>query len=81
MLVASPEHWEILGALLSLGGGWEGADVFIAPYVSAAWPQERDSLEERAIVGTRVRVRAEPRPDAAVLTVLTECIVQQSWKR
>lgn len=37
--------------------------------------QEHDSFEERAIVGSRVRVRAEPRSDAAVLALLTECIV------
>jgi hypothetical protein len=76
LLAESPEHWEILHTLLSLGGGWEGPDSFTAPYVSASWPQEHDSFEERAIVGSRVRVRAEPRLDAAVLVLLTECIVQ-----
>jgi hypothetical protein len=74
MMARNPEQWEVLRTVLSLGGGWE-EDTFVAPYVSGAWPKEHNDVEKVAIVGSRVRVRAEPRSDADVLAFLTECIV------
>ena len=80
-LTAAPERWNALRTVLTLGGTWESSNVFTAPYVFSAWPDDHDSFEEQAIVGAHVRVRAAPRADAAVVTSLTSCIVRVAETR
>lgn len=75
-LAAGPERWDALRTLLMLGGTWDEPDVFAAPYVYSAWPDGHDTFDEQAIVGAGVRVRAAARPDAAVITSLSDCIVR-----
>ena len=69
--------WETLAAVLALGGRRSGEDGFIAPYVFAAWPDGVDGFEHVAVIGARVRVRGAPRPDAAVLAVVSFTVLKR----
>ena len=68
--------WADLGAALALGGQFQSADSFVAPYVFAAWPRGLDSFECAAILGDRVRVRASADPGSAVVGSVSYEIVQ-----
>lgn len=68
------ELWAELGTVLAFGGSFEG-DRFAAPYVFSRWPSAYDSFEHVAIVGERVRVRAEGRADAPVVGRLDYAVV------
>jgi hypothetical protein len=70
--------WAELGAALAFGGSFEGGDRFVAPYVFSRWPSAFDAFEHVAIVGGRVRVRAEGRADAAVIGRLDFAIVPRA---
>jgi hypothetical protein len=61
---ADSDVWEELAVVLALGGSFESADTFVAPYVFSRWPQRTDSFEHVAVVGDRVRIRTAPRADA-----------------
>jgi hypothetical protein len=61
---ADSDVWEELAVVLALGGTFESADTFVAPYVFSRWPQGIDSFEHVAVVGDRVRIRTAPRADA-----------------
>jgi hypothetical protein len=61
---ADSDVWEELAVVLALGGTFESADTFVAPYVFSRWPQRTDSFEYVAVVGDRVRIRTAPRADA-----------------
>jgi hypothetical protein len=63
--------WEELGLVLALGGAFQNADNFVAPYVFSRWPENVDSFENVAVLGRNVRVRAEPRAGSAVLAALS----------
>lgn len=67
--------WKELRSVLTLGGTFEGPGVFVAPYVFSTWPSDRDALEHMALIGDGVRVRAAPRANARVLTVLSRAIL------
>jgi len=66
---ADSEVWEELAAVLALGGTFQSADTFVAPYVFSRWPQRIDSFEHVAVVGDRVRIRSAARADAEVAGV------------
>ena len=68
--------WEDLAAALALGGTFQSADSFAAPYVFAVWPDTLDSFECAAVIGDRVRVRASAEPGSAVVGVASFDIVQ-----
>lgn len=68
--------WQELRTVLTLGGTWHGSDEFFAPYVYSAMPDGRGENEDVAIIGAGVRVREAPRPDAAVVTTLSYCVVE-----
>lgn len=70
--------WEELGLVLALGGSFQNADNFVAPYVFSRWPESVDSFENVAVLGRNVRVRAEPRAGSPVLTALSFDLVQVS---
>ena len=69
------DFWREFGTILRLGGRFLEDDTFGAPYTYSAWPDAFDSFECLAITGSRVRVRAAPRLDGQVLTVLDYAIV------
>jgi hypothetical protein len=67
--------WEELGTVLSMGGSFFDEHTFVAPYVFSKWPEALDSFEHLAVVGAKVRVRAEPRADAALLEAVSFVIL------
>jgi hypothetical protein len=69
--------WETLGAVLALGGSFDRAGNFMAPYVYSRWPGTVAGFEHVAVVGSRVRVRAAPRADAEVLAALSYAILRR----
>lgn len=70
------ELWGTLGAVLALGGTFQGADTFVAPYTFSRWPPQFDSFEHVALVAADVRIREAPRPDAAVARTLSFAIMK-----
>lgn len=59
--------WNEMSTVLSLGGQFEGESEFQAPYVFSAWPEGTDNLDNVAIIGNKVRIRAEPNLSSPVL--------------
>src|SRR6187455_293875 len=72
---ADSEIWDELGTVLSMGGSFFDEHTFVAPYVFSKWPEAMDSFEHIAIVGANVRVRAEPRADAALVETVSFAIL------
>ena len=70
--------WAELGLVLALGGGFQSTSSFAAPYVFSRWPEANDAFEHVAVLGTDVRVRAEPRVDSKILATLSFDIVRLS---
>ena len=70
------DFWTEFGTILRLGGRFRMNDAFDAPYTFSAWPENLDSFECLAIIGTRVRLREAPRLDAKVVTHLDYAIVR-----
>jgi hypothetical protein len=68
--------WADLATALALGGTFPSPDSFVAPYVFAAWPDGLDSFECGAVIGDRVRVRANAASDSAVVGRVSYDIVQ-----
>jgi hypothetical protein len=68
--------WADLATALALGGTFRSPDSFVAPYVFAEWPARADSFECALVIGDRVRVRASPLPDSAVVGRVSYEIVQ-----
>lgn len=75
---ADSRLWEELGLVLALGGSFQNADNFVAPYVFSRWPETVDSFQNVAVLGRNVRVRAEPRAGSPVLTALSFDLVEVS---
>lgn len=67
--------WSTLAAVLALGGSFQGAQTFVAPYTFSRWPEKYDSFEHVALVAADVRIREAPRADAAVLATLSFAIL------
>jgi hypothetical protein len=67
--------WDELGLVLALGGSFRDANNFVAPYVFSRWPEKADAFEHVAVLGSNVRVRAEPRAGSRVLAALSFDIV------
>lgn len=72
---ADSEIWDVLGTVLGLGGSFQDNDTFAAPYVFSRWPAQADSFEHVAVIGSDVRVRAQPNTDAPVLATMSFAIV------
>jgi hypothetical protein len=72
--------WAELGAVLALGGSFDQAGHFVAPYVFSRWPADLDAFEHIAVVGSRVRVRVAPRLDAEVLTTVNYAIFPRATR-
>jgi len=74
----SSRLWDELGSTLALGGTFDSAGNFVAPYVFSRWPESIDAFEHVAITGTGVRVRAKPSPTGAVVGRLSYAIVPRA---
>ena len=77
---SSPDSplWQELASILEHGGTFRGEgqeQSFWAPYVYASWPDEVDAFEHVAAVGAGVPIRAEPKPDAEVVTTVDWAIL------
>lgn len=76
------QFWNELITVLELGGSFEtveGHREFVAPYVTSKWPDNQDIgdfFEYVAVIGTNVRLRAEPSLNAAVVASLSYDIVK-----
>jgi hypothetical protein len=70
------EVWRELGSVLSLGGTFEDQDTFVAPYVFSRWPDDFDAFEYVALVGSGVRVRSAPSPEAPVIATQSFAILR-----
>jgi uncharacterized protein YgiM (DUF1202 family) len=68
--------WKELGTVLELGGTFDGPSMFTAPYTFSRWPNDVDSFEFMAVTGTNVRIRTEPRANAAVLATVSYAILE-----
>ena len=68
--IAEPDSgiWDTLGTVLALGGSFQDEQTFAAPYVFSRWPGQFDAFEHVAVIGSDVRVRAEPKADAPIDT-------------
>jgi hypothetical protein len=73
---ADSEVWQELGAVLALGGTFDGADAFVAPYVFSRWPNQIDAFEHVAVIGSNVAARATPDAQAGVMQTLTFSILR-----
>lgn len=77
---ARTKLWDELATILSMGGSFgktEGPKSFCAPYVFSNFPDAGfDATGYAVITGTRVRVRAQPRLKAPVVTSLSYDIVE-----
>lgn len=70
------ELWPVLAQVLSLGGTFQGTDIFVAPYVYSKWPAELSSDEDYvAIVRNGTPIYAEPKADAPILRRLDPTIL------
>src|SRR5262245_56349265 len=61
------ELWQELGAVLALGGTFQGTQEFVAPYTFSRWPNGLDAFDHVAVIGANVRIRSAPRADAATI--------------
>ncbi len=79
--------WDALGTVLALGGSFHDADTFVAPYVFSRWPDQFDSFEHVAVIGSSVRVRSQPDTTSsaidsvsfAILPVARQSRDQEGW--
>lgn len=70
------DFWGEFGTILGLGGRFRTNDAFDAPYTFSAWPENLDSFECLAVIGSRVRVRAAAGLDARIVTQVDFAIVR-----
>ena len=70
------DFWQEFATILRLGGRFRMADAFDAPYTFSAWPDDLDSFECAAVIGSRVRVRTSPGLGQNIITHLDYAIVQ-----
>ncbi len=69
--------WETLSAALALGGSFLPDGRFVAPYVFSQWPAGTDPYGFVAIIGSGVRVHAQPAASSATLHTLSFEIVEE----
>jgi hypothetical protein len=73
---ATSKVWDALRTLLALGGKLTTSTQFVAPYIYAVWPEDRDAFEYVAVVVPIAALRVEPNSDSAVVTPLNHAIVE-----
>jgi hypothetical protein len=70
------ELWRELATVLALGGAFDAAGNFTAPYTFSRWPQGADSFENVAVMGSNVRIRTEPRIDAPTIASVSFSVLR-----
>lgn len=77
--------WIELGDILAMGAtqeSYRGSPIrYVAPYVFSRWPDEYDAFEYVAVVRDQVPLRAEPKPDGAVVANLSYDILRVTESR
>lgn len=68
--------WPALDLVVKNGGVFETPTQFVAPYVYAIWPEDRDAFEYVAVTTPSALLRVEPNGGSAVVTKLNYDIVQ-----
>jgi len=83
------DFWKEFGAVLSMGGRFDGPNAFTAPYTFTDFPNDLDAFECMVVVGRNVRLRAAPHADATIIGRLDHHVVQafvddnpsEAWRR
>ena len=60
--------WSEMSTVLSLGGQFNREGEFVAPYIFSAWPEDKDSFENVAIIGKNVRIHAKASLSSAIIS-------------
>lgn len=61
--------WQEMAGVLALGGMFDDAGNFVAPYVYSAWPEDIDAFSHVAVIGNRVNLREAPQADAKAIAI------------
>jgi hypothetical protein len=67
--------WSELGTVLALGGSFTGKDEFTAPYTFSRWPKDLDAFDYVAVIGSNVRVRAQPDLDSSTIATVNFAVL------
>src|SRR5262249_41832416 len=74
------EHWKELGKVLSMGGRFQGAGEFVAPYTFTDFPHGMDPFESVIILGENVPVYTRPDRASRVVGRLShDAVAIQDW--
>ena len=73
---ADSDAWHELDEVLELGGTFQEPDTFVAPYVFSRWPDQFDSFEHVAVIGSSVRIRTRPALSAPVVATVSYAILK-----
>jgi hypothetical protein len=68
--------WAVLNLVVQNGGTFKTPTQFVAPYVYAIFPEDRDAFEFVSVVPPTAKLLAEPKADAEVVVPLNYDIVQ-----
>lgn len=68
--------WPVLDLVVKNGGTFKIPTQFVAPYVYAIWPEDRDAFEYVAVVTPSATLRVEPFTGSAVVAKLNYDIVR-----
>lgn len=70
------ELWAELDRVLALGGTFQGADMFVTPYVYSRWPEDlEEPIDYVALTARETEIHTAPRSDASVVRRLRPSIV------
>jgi heme-degrading monooxygenase HmoA len=70
-------HWRAIEEVLALGGSFQSADSFAAPYMfTAELPETFDVYATYFVLGQATPIRIDPEPDAEVIATVTGAVVQ-----
>lgn len=73
--------WNILNKTLALGGSFDNANTFSAPYSFSQFPDDLDAFEYGVIIGENVRVRQSVSLSSSIITELSYDIVKvPNWE-
>ena len=85
---ASSPFWREMAVVLALGGSFQGANRFVAPYTFSEWPDDRDAFTHVAVIGENVNIRDAPGFDSRVIATASFEILRSlepggtgSWTR
>jgi hypothetical protein len=68
--------WDVMKLVVENGGTFKTPTQFVAPYVYAIFPEDRDAFEFVAVVSAAATLKTEPNPEADVVTPLNYDIVK-----